>query len=111
MKKRIAIWCCLGVVLGVLIYVFKITIDSITLEKEMSLKIQPMLIIMLIGCILGIIMLLIVGTLTWFFKDYTVEEIKQKLKERQLKAKIKKDSKKQKEIEKLNNKIEKLKED
>ena len=65
----------------------------------------------LIGFILNAIVSIWVSCFVFYFKDATTEEIKQKIKEKQILREFKKEEKKKKELEKLENKIKELKEE
>ena len=125
MKKKIAIWCCLAVVLAIFVYFF---INHLLTLSEWIRAFQDILeerlfvgtniynlyieyffstTILFIGIILTLLIMYFVST----FKDMTAEEIKKQLLEKQKLHESKKQEKKEKEIDKLNKKLKKLKED
>ena len=108
MKKKIAIWCCLAVGLGVLIYFFKYFF-GIYMRAQLvdSLGVDLWLQYVIIG-IVGIAFLLASAILVFFIKDTYTEEIKMKIKEN---IKDKKEKNKIKKIKEYEEKLKNLKED
>ena len=115
MKKKIAIWCCLGVVLAIFVYFFiewslrlKEFVDFyqdhldtvLSTYRDVNLTyIKRILYIAL--SIIGVITVIIIAYLVFTIKDSTTEEIKEK---QELRA-IKKKEKILAEIENLNKKL------
>ncbi len=125
MKKKIAIWCCLAVVLAIFTYYlieniialakflefYGDTLKQVILADERIYDSYIGSILFVVFSIIGIILISVIAIITYCFKDCTFDDIKKQQNEKQLLREVFKKEQKRKKIEKLNKEIEKLKED
>lgn len=116
MKKKIAIWCCLAVVLATLISFLPILITNLEIQYlayDKDAVNSAIMKIVFLG--ISVLCVLTVAIVLFFIKDRTLDEIKLNMdllkEKRNKRIQEQKRVKKEQQLKKLENKIKELKED